>query len=132
MIEKPTAEDAARNLAAEAEVERLRNAIRQHMNERGDDRCHADDGRLYAVLPEGDTRPERETLVTVENCQRFIECRQAGREYVSPQREIERLQARIKELEAVARALVSSCDDGNPDVYSVVRMARDAIEGGAK
>lgn len=54
-------------------------AIRQHMNETGDDRCHADDGRLYSVLPEGDTRPERMTLVTIENCLKHIQCRQSGR-----------------------------------------------------
>lgn len=82
------------------EVERLRAAIRQHRDERGDDRCHADDGRLYAVLPEGDTRPERETLVTLENCQRYIECRQTGREYVSPQRRIEELESEVERLRA--------------------------------
>jgi hypothetical protein len=75
------------------EVERLRAAIRKHRDERGDDRCHADDGELYSVLPEGDTRPARETAVTLENCAKYIECRQTGREYVSPQRRIEELEA---------------------------------------
>lgn len=76
----------------------LEAAIRQHRDERGDDRCHADDGRLYAVLPEGDTRPARETAVTIENCVKYIECRQTGREYVSPQRRIEELEAEVAEL----------------------------------
>lgn len=78
----------------------LEAAIRQHRDERGDDRCHADDGRLYAVLPEGDTRPSHETAVTLENCARYIECRQAGREYVSPQRRIEELEAESARLTA--------------------------------
>jgi hypothetical protein len=74
------------------EVERLRAAIRKHRDYRGDNRCHLDDGELYAVLPEGDTRPAREVAVTLENCQRYIECRQKGREYVSPQVRIEELE----------------------------------------
>ena len=78
------------------EVMRLRTAIRQHRVRHGDDRCHADDGRLYAVLPEGDTRPARETAVTLENCQRYIECRQTEREYVSSQRRIEELEAEVQ------------------------------------
>lgn len=103
-------------------VKELEAAIRRHRDERGDDRCAADDGTLYAVLPEGDTRPERETLVTIENCEKYIACRQTGREYVSPQR-------RIEELEEVVAALIESCDLGNRDVHEVVGMARAAMEG---
>lgn len=77
----------------EAEIERLRAGIRKHMNTCGDDRCYQDDHDLYLLLPEGDTRPAREVAVTPENCQRYIECRQQGREYVSPQRRIEELEA---------------------------------------
>lgn len=55
---------------------------------------------LYAYLPEGDTRPLRETLVTLENCQKYIECRQQGREYISPQRHIEELDEEIARLRA--------------------------------
>lgn len=83
----------------QAEVDRLQAAIRRHRDYRGDHRCHLDDGELYAVLPEGDTRPARETAVTIENCARYIECRQQGREYVSPQ-------VRIEELESEVQALV--------------------------
>jgi hypothetical protein len=78
----------------------LEAAVRKHRDCRGDDRCHADDGELYAALPEGDTRPARETAVTLENCARYIECRQAGREYVSPQRRIEELEAEVAALKA--------------------------------
>lgn len=87
-------------LAAELKVvwmERgdLQAAIRRHRDERGDDRCHADDGQLYSILPEGDVRPQREVAVTIENCQKYIERRQQGREYVSPQRRIEELEAEL-------------------------------------
>lgn len=82
------------------ERDKLLLAIRQHRDERGDDRCHADDARLYAVLPEGDTRPARETAVTLENCTKYIECRQTGREYVSPQRRIEELEAELQQARA--------------------------------
>ena len=76
-------------------VDVLLAAIRRHRDYRGDDRCYLNDGELYAVLPEGDTRPATDTAVTLENCQRFIARRQQGREYVSPEREIERLRAVI-------------------------------------
>ncbi len=73
-------------------------AIRKHMNMPGDDRCFQDDHDLYMVLPEGDTRPAREVAVTLENCQRYITCRQGGREYVSPQRKIEELTNAVASL----------------------------------
>lgn len=71
----------------------LETAIRRHRDYRGDDRCHLDDGELYSFLPEGDTRPAKDTAVTIENCYRYITCRQQGREYISPQRRIEELEA---------------------------------------
>lgn len=91
----------------EKEVERLRSAIRKHMNMRGDDRCYQDDHELYLVLPEGDTRPTSETLVTIENCERYIKCRQEGREcdWVSPQRRIEELEKEIDSLQAYVKRL---------------------------
>jgi hypothetical protein len=75
------------------EGERLQQAIRQHRDEKGDDRCWMDDERLYAVLPEGYTPPARDSSVELENCRRFIACRRnPATEYVSPQRRIEELQ----------------------------------------
>jgi hypothetical protein len=115
-------------------VAELEAAIRQHRDERGDDRCHADDGRLYAVLPEGDTRPERETAVTIENCQRYIECRQTGREYVSPQRRIEELEAEVVQLRqrlSAVEGLESDwrnlCSDGDK-IAGDMRRAIEKIE----
>ena len=80
------------------EIHKLQAAIRKHRDTRGDDRCFQDDAELYSVLPEGDTRPASETAVTIENCQRYIECRQQGREYVSPQRRIEELEAELTRI----------------------------------
>lgn len=55
------------------EVVVLRAAIRQHMNEKGHDRCWLDDQELYSVLPEGnqaqlDLPPKCEFLA---NCQAY-------------------------------------------------------------
>jgi hypothetical protein len=84
-----------------AEVARLQAAIRLHRDQRGDDRCWMDDEALYAVLPEGYTPPERDTAVELERCRQYIECRRNPRTvYISPQREIERLQALNEELMA--------------------------------
>lgn len=113
-----------------AEVRRLRTAIRQHRDERGNGRCHADDGRLYAVLPEGDTRPARETAVTLENCARYIECRQTGREYVSPQRRIEELVADVATLtDRVAwhAKLCEETQDGMRDAEAELTSERDTL-----
>jgi len=77
----------------------LREAIRTHRDERGDDRCWEDDERLYKALPEGYAPPERDTSVELENCKRYISCRRnPNTEYISPQREIEKLQEEIKYL----------------------------------
>jgi hypothetical protein len=83
-----------------AEVERLRTAIRKHRDQRGDDRCWMDDEELYKALPEGYFPPERDTSVELEHCKRFIACRRnPATAYVSPERRIEELEHRIKEIE---------------------------------
>lgn len=92
-----------------AEVKQLRNAIRNHRDQRGDDRCWMDDRELYAVLPEGtgdaDLRlhgPEE----MLENCKRYIASRQnPSQPYVSPQREIKRLQVENESLKTRLRDL---------------------------
>jgi hypothetical protein len=77
-------------------VELLLAAIRKHRDQRGDDRCWRDDEELYRVLPEGYTPPARDSAVELENCKRFIACRQSpSTEYVSPEREIERLKVAL-------------------------------------
>lgn len=59
---------------------KLRNAIRQHRDEKGHDRCWMDDQRLYEVLPDkidiDTTLPSRECFL--KNCEKFYENRQNG------------------------------------------------------
>jgi hypothetical protein len=91
--------------AVTAERDALLAAVRRHRDYRGDDRCWADDEELYRALPEGYTPPARDVAVELENCRRYLECRRnPATEYVSPQREIERLAAENDALRAeVAR-----------------------------
>lgn len=59
------------------EVTRLQNAIRYHRDQKGDERCHLDDDRLYEVLPEGKTDVARTLPCNfLENCKQFFEKRQ--------------------------------------------------------
>src|SRR3954468_1623714 len=91
-----------------AEVERLRAGIRDCRDQRGDDRCWRDLEKLYQLLPEGYTPPERDTKVELKRCEKYIEaCNHPGTVYVSPQREIDRLEIKERELVAVGRTLVS-------------------------
>lgn len=115
-----------------AEVENLRAAIRRHRDYRGDDRCCGDDHELYCALPEGDTRPERETLVTIENCQHFIECRQTGREYVSPQRRIEELEkenARLTVQVELGMQVMSDSANRETEMEAEVKRLQDQVQG---
>jgi len=61
------------------EVKKLRAAIRDHRDQKGDDRCWVDDIKLYEALPEGPvnydpTLPPED--VFLENCKRFCRSRQ--------------------------------------------------------
>ena len=64
----------------EVEAKRLRDGIRQHRDEKGDDRCCLDDQRLYALLP--DTQAAITTLpakeIFLKSCERFWQTRQAS------------------------------------------------------
>lgn len=86
----------------------LQTAIRKHRDQRGDDRCWLDDAELYAVLPEGHKPVEfcdPETML--QNCRRYIASRfDPSQPYVSPQREIEHLQAQVAALANDARLFV--------------------------
>ena len=61
------------------EVMVLRQAIRYHRDQRGDDRCWLDDEKLYEQLPErvatDATLPSEEDFIT--SCRKFHRCRQA-------------------------------------------------------
>lgn len=97
----------AERTALQARVAQLEDAIRKHRDQRGDDRCWMDDDELYDVLPPAeytDPRARRlcEPAVMLENCKRFIASRHnPDMPYVSPQRTVERLEAKVKELEAL-------------------------------
>lgn len=71
-----------KNLADE--VIKLREAIRYHRDQKGDNRCWLDDEKLYEVLPEyipADTElPSRDVFLS--NCAKFYECRQKTK-YIS-------------------------------------------------
>jgi hypothetical protein len=66
------------NDALVQEVMRLRDGIRYHRDQKGDDRCWVDDLRLYDLLPEktghDSTLPTREKFLA--NCARFHDTRQ--------------------------------------------------------
>ncbi len=60
-----------------SEIARLKNAIRRHRDNRGDDRCWLDDQELYAALGETEAvfiLPPRP--VFLKNCERFFDMRQ--------------------------------------------------------
>lgn len=97
-------------LAAET-VTKFGDAIRAHRDQRGDDRCFEDDETLYSVLPEGYTPPAREVAVELSFCEKFIRSRRHPRtEYVSPQREIERLEEENGKLTAENKLLREEID----------------------
>lgn len=81
------------------ERDMLRAAIREHRDARGDDRCWRDDDVLYAVLPGGYLPRECDTTVELDRCRQYIENRQHPlTAYVSPQRQIEALEAALAAL----------------------------------
>src|SRR5688572_6257600 len=67
-------------------------AIRDHRDQKGDDRCWLDDEELYKTLPEGYFPPARDTAVELCNCVKFITNRKNPKTcYVSPDVEIAKL-----------------------------------------
>jgi hypothetical protein len=59
------------------EVATLRQAIRYHRDQKGDERCYLDDDLLYERLPEGKTDVARVLPCNfLENCKQFFEARQ--------------------------------------------------------
>lgn len=60
-----------------AEIERLKNAIRNHRDQKGDDRCWMDDQELYAVLGDGNLGDNTigDPKKMLRNCEKFIAVR---------------------------------------------------------
>ncbi len=85
------------------EAHKLKEAIRKHRDTKGDDRCYLDDYELYQVLDEP-IPPSACQLdapeIMIRNCEKFICFRHdPSKPYLSPQREIQKLEERIKYLE---------------------------------
>lgn len=88
-----------------ARVRLLEQGIREHRNQKGDDRCWEDDLKLYQLLPEGvgeaDLRlqcPE----VMLANCQRYIAHRHnPDLPYVSPQKKLAEVEDYMLHLKGV-------------------------------
>lgn len=61
-----------------ARVEILESGIRQHRDEKGNDRCWLDDQRLYALLPEGPPEPQALPPIHefIPNCVKYYYQRQ--------------------------------------------------------
>lgn len=110
---------------------RLLSAIRNHRDQRGDDRCWMDDEELYKALPEGYAPPARDTAVELENCKRFIACRQnPATEYVSPEKEISGLKALVRDLAVQLNGyhslIHSSTHYGKCEIQDLIRRAEEA------
>lgn len=90
----------------EAACKTLLEAIREHHDQKADDRCWEDDDRLYAAagLPPADRRVgDKEEMLA--NCKRFIERRCEGGgwpTYQSLMEENERLKDRLSKAGALA------------------------------
>ena len=112
-------------------VKRYEEAIRKHKDQKGDDRCWMDDEELYSVLPEGYIRPERDSCVELELCKKFIKSRHNPNiEYVSPEREIEKLKKEIEESKDKIRnelidELIKSATDKEIEYNKEKRKNRD-------
>jgi hypothetical protein len=88
------------------EIERILDCIRKHRDQHGDDRCWMDDNELYEnTLPEGINGADLRLHAPCEmiiNCAKYIAHRQdPSIPYVSPQRTIEELEAKIAGLTIV-------------------------------
>lgn len=67
------------------EVMKLREGIRKHRDQKGDENCWLDDQfYLYGMLPEkikvDPELPPKELMMV--NCSRYYDCRKAGKEYI--------------------------------------------------
>lgn len=72
-------------LQLQTEIMKLREGIREHRDQKGDENCWLDDQfYLYGLLPEkinADPQlPEKELMML--NCSLYYDCRKSGREYI--------------------------------------------------
>lgn len=90
----------------ESENIRLKEAIRKHRDQKGDDRCWMDDQELYAELRDGNLGDNTvgDQSAMLRNCQRFVELRCKGGGNWKTYAELEAMVASQKEEIITLRA----------------------------
>lgn len=79
------------------DLEALRDRIRWMRDQRGDSACWRDVEKIYEMLPEGYTPPERDVALEISNCLRFIAAQRDNPRtvYISPNVRIEELEREL-------------------------------------
>jgi hypothetical protein len=103
----------------ERRVEELEAAIRQHRDQKGDDRCWFDDQELYAVLKDGNlgdnTVGDKEAML--KNCQRYVTHRcEGGGDWKT----YEQLEQENKYLNTALISYTHFCNNAYKDLADVV------------
>lgn len=99
-------------------------AIKEHRDQRGDDRCWLDDKKLYAitgeVTDEGDAAlPPREVFLA--NCARYFECRQSGAPYFARDNalnSVRDLEEKITQMEIMDRRVCADYEERVSDIQA--------------
>lgn len=108
--------------------EKLSAAVREHRDQRGDDRCWMDDEKIYAALPEGYTPPEHDCAVELENCKRYIASRHhPATTYVSPERMVELIREEREQAVAEVRGEAHAMHQGLTQFGKKLAAIGDAI-----
>lgn len=108
------------------EIRQLLNAIKEHWEQKADDRCIEDDDKLYkaAGLPPCDRHVGDKTAMLI-NCARFISNRCEGGKWPS----YVELEAKITKLQAICRDMLPIAEDvlANDDPDSSNGQAATAL-----
>ena len=110
----------------------LRDAIRKHRDQRGDDRCVNDDYELYQAL--GEPIPAHACQlnapdIMIEDCKRFIESRHdPAKPYLSPQRRIDELQTGLRQAIELEREECAKIAEAEAATCSQKRVTSGDLE----
>lgn len=101
------------------EVERLKAGIREHRDQKGDDRCFLDDQQLYSLLGEGPAVTVLPALANfLSNCARYHASRQVpGEKYETEADRHRVLKERVAALEAELYAFQVELWDLLPELH---------------